>query len=73
MCDVSLVDLDTRFLVHISHHVSIIEEILSDQAAREGNILTFENSACQTQVSDFAAQFANRQHWVTFFTDVSCG
>lgn len=73
MCDVSFVDLDTRFIVHISHHVSIIEEILSDQAAREGNILTFENSASQTQVTDFAAQFTNRQHWVAVLTDVGCG
>ena len=73
MRDVSLIDLDTQFIVHISHHVSIIEEILSDQAAREGNILTFENSASQTQVADFASQFANRQHWVTIFPDVSSG
>ena len=72
MCDIFLIDIDSQFIVLVSHDVSIIEEILGNQSAREGNVSTFERGACQTFIADFASQFTNRKYWVTIFSDICC-
>lgn len=72
MCDICLIYLDTQFIFLISHHESIIEEILCDHAAREGNISTFKRGACKTYFGDFIAQLFNIKDRVTHFTDVFC-
>ena len=72
MCDIFLIDLDMQFIVLISHHESIIEEILGDHAAREGNISAFKRGACKTYFGDFISQLFNIKDRVTHFTDVVC-